>query len=731
MILKIARSYLTAENLKQKFGNVNRTEFLKELLTLCNYQKNYLFILFIQSIIISICIQIPVEIIINHNITNSSSVIIFSQIIFVIMFMIWGIEAKAIPYILGINKKLIYAARFHIYSFLPLTLIFIIYSIIENLFILNRNIYLLSVSLIAILITLIVKFYTNYFIYNQKKVIALIATNKLFYTNKTEADNYFKAIFKKIDDNRFIKIGINDEFRNAFIISYGITKFSLSGDFFNGTLRFIIGIPEKFNEKRQFIEYIKIRNKNDLLLRITGKDIFTGWNVFETNSVQSNIDHEIICESTFKEHIFLSIEKKKKKIVRKITPQVIIVIIVDSLVPQCIGIYQNDPNKDGLSRFFNNEFSSVFVNAYSQGDWTLPTMASLAVSKYPSLHDVTDPNIYSRKINLKTKTIGEYFQDNGFKTFCYSQQKRYSPGYGHARGYDNFIYRRLKQKAYYTHKDVTWSSLKFLQDNKDDNLFLQLQYLELHRPYSPIAENITKFNLENKNNLKDFIIKKESFENLDKENIERLRRHYYEKFLEIDRSLTILFDYIEKNLSKNTSVIVTSDHGDRIFDDKYGCLKQLPKNNRIKIDCLTHVPYMVRFYDKKLVQKKFVDEIIEANNSILPTTLNIANIAVPKSIAGKSVIAKENMHIGKGYSISELIYENNYELILRTPTYRYIIICLRDAKKNKIIKNTMVHKLIENRNSMINKNEVIHEIKSIFEKENLNELASYKILANY
>jgi len=363
----------------------------------------------------------------------------------------------------------------------------------------------------------------------------------------------------------------------------------------------------------------------------------------------------------------------------------IIVLIIDALVPEIMGIYNGDFNADNISRFFKD--SIIFTNAYAQGEWTLPNFASIAQALYLKHHGVYDPDLYSKPMSTDFKTIAEILQEHGYNTLGYFTGPRLSPGYGHMRGFHRYIYRPfyvgVKKSDNLT---ITTNAIKFLQKNQRTNNFLFLHYIDTHKPFFQSPENISGrheaiFNYHIKHSKQEMALG-------NKNAFYYLRELYIQKFKEVDENLQMLFDYISKYEDDQTTVILTSDHGTPLFDDME--MKNVTKVKKSWkaasfLESVLKVPFMIRLPKSKNHMFNLINEPVEANITILPTVLDIAEIPKPDKIDGiTSISNKSKTMMGKGYVIAESIFKTRYNLFVKTKDFKYYLKTGRNRATDEI-----------------------------------------------
>jgi len=684
-------------------------ELLNYFHSMIKTNKLAFLLVFFQGIIIGIFLQ---NIITEKIPCNSVFLLLISLLLSLFaLFLFWIGYSFALSKIIlgGLSRGAIYEIlEYDAFSYSPFTI-----SILIGMFfkytglITEYNIWFVLIGLIAVLFSKVVIYRfnpPNKEIY-QKEKAQQVKIKHVSTINDIPADKSFTEKCKVSKNVKIRKYIINDEIRNAINLKNpktGILKIKKQSSF--DVFKYAIG----WNAKNPSIMgnlklYIKHNDKEKLIFNKDTENILGGWNEYQILSEKNN-EIEIKWENTINDDIYLSVSdittvkpKNKKKN--------ILVIVFDGIRPETIGLFNDKPKSDNISTFFKD--SLIFKNSFAQGEWTMPDLVSIATSLYPSHHGVNDPDLYSTSISTEIKTMAEVLQENGYNTFGYTSHNRVSPGYGHARGYNRFLFRctldeftkrrtekenskKSKkdvkitdiQKVGNNNVDIVFNTIKFLKGNPETNNFVFLHVFDTHQPFFQSPFNVsTKEAVYNKVTSTE-LSKKE----LGEEGFEFLRELYQQKFKEIDDNISILLDYILKYENDCTTIILTSDHGTILFDETAKNMLPPGKDgrNRYLVETRLKSPFLIRIPDGK--QKNNIrNDPIEGNISIMPTVLEIAKLNPPKNIDGISALGKTNKKYSKGYTITESNYKDIYELLLRTPKFTYLLRTNRNREKKEIL----------------------------------------------
>ena len=198
----------------------------------------------------------------------------------------------------------------------------------------------------------------------------------------------------------------------------------------------------------------------------------------------------------------------------------------------------------------------IFDNAYNTGEWTYPSIASYVCS-LDTTHHMLFHNLLDYPMPETVPTIAETFHDNGFYTTKYCGNWRIIPGYGHARGYDRFVYQH--QSAGFKVHEVIADAINQIDAAKDLNHYMWISIGDLH----DVAD---KFNLPI-NVQKELPISNRVFHETGETSVKQKfnpddKVAYLKMAKHIDNWLHILFSHIEEVFSPDDVVVsLFSDHG--------------------------------------------------------------------------------------------------------------------------------------------------------------------------
>lgn len=303
-------------------------------------------------------------------------------------------------------------------------------------------------------------------------------------------------------------------------------------------------------------------------------------------------------------------------------PKNIIVIILDSLIPETLGSYRHDMAEftPHLTKFF--EKSLVYTNAFTQSEWTFPSLFSFMNSRYALDHGFSDLRRALPKDPFGgEKNLAQLLQERGFQTFAYSTAKIFQPAFRAHVGFDRFLYDVFPQ-CHLTHREIIDQSVMQLRANREGKNFLFLHVLDTHEPwsYSSRTEELSLPAFRMTDAMKEYEsylrgsgdTKAEPF--FDEEGVSVLTQRRNTRLKEVDASLRVLFDYLEQSgEAEDSAVILTADHGFPYLNRGAPLLT----DSRVHVPLLMHVPSEARSAQR-------IDELVPSNLALGPTLLALA-----------------------------------------------------------------------------------------------------------
>jgi arylsulfatase A-like enzyme len=364
----------------------------------------------------------------------------------------------------------------------------------------------------------------------------------------------------------------------------------------------------------------------------------------------------------------------------------VVLITIDALRADhlsCYGYERNtSPNIDMVA-----DRGYLFTRAIAPSSYTVPSMASLFTSTYPSNHGVLYgrlaeifPNVFknfetdvNHAIPDELPTLADILGNHGYTTIGVSANLLLDESTGFASGFDHF-----EHLVSLPANDVNNGVFSFADTiRKADKYFLWVHYMDPHFPYHPREPWIdqytsraltSKFDLHEKTYM-ELMKYAPKLEN-DPQALTNLVALYDSEINFVDDHIGELIDDLD--LGNNTLIIITSDHGEEFLE--HDCLTH--GNNLY--NSTIHIPLIIKLPNS--AGKESVEHCVNLVD-ILPTILQLLNIDPAVQALGTSVFDGERVspdgdslipeRDAMNRTFSEISKENELKTVI-TREYKYI-----------------------------------------------------------
>jgi arylsulfatase A-like enzyme len=326
----------------------------------------------------------------------------------------------------------------------------------------------------------------------------------------------------------------------------------------------------------------------------------------------------------------------------------VVLLVLDQLRADRLHCYGNpratSPNLDRLA-----EQGVRFSHFYSVAPWTAPSYATLMTSLYPSRHGVT---LFWRPgkplIDQNTPVLAEIFKAHGYHTTAFVNNgvagwevtgrsfDEYFQTQG-GSGAVNITQRRLILPDS-TAPGTIQRVLPWLDQNYTKPFFLFVLFFEPHSPYDPPPEHdLFKSDAYPDQSDTGYDIKTGHLKRLamlrDPKAVERLYQLYDGKIHFVDYYVGQLLDHLQKlGLTKNTLVVITSDHGELLYSHPRD---YLTFDHRSLYDTAMHIPLVAAGPG---VARGRVVAALASNLDTAPTILDLAGLPPLTDAQGRSLV---------------------------------------------------------------------------------------------
>jgi len=332
----------------------------------------------------------------------------------------------------------------------------------------------------------------------------------------------------------------------------------------------------------------------------------------------------------------------------------IIFLIADNLGWKDLGCCSNDdistPNLDRLA-----VGGIRFTNAFITSSSCSPSRASIITGQYPHTSGVTGLTHIRKRLMLSPfkRTLAEVLSEHGYKTAI--EGKWHVSPYLPTRWYGY-----QKRLSGILPKDFLIQSsekaLKFIEENKDNPFYLELNYLDTHR------DNYGEFHFAEGFSVDSEKIKAPDYYALpDWPEINSDVAKYYSKTSKMDKMIgDILAKLEEFGLTENTLVCFVSDNG-----------AQFPGGIMSLYDRGIGTPLIMRL-PAKIPEGKVAHQLASTID-LMPTFLEAAGCPIPQDVQGSSLFP-----IASGETDKIL-----HEAVFAEMTYHVDYLPMRSARTNK------------------------------------------------
>ena len=306
-----------------------------------------------------------------------------------------------------------------------------------------------------------------------------------------------------------------------------------------------------------------------------------------------------------------------------------ILISIDALRADHLGLYgypkPTSPFLDELARR-----ATVFDHAFAQVPSTLPSHMSMFTGLYPAEHGVFPP---SSVLAPEIRTLPEILLHAGFRTAGHTEGGYVQGGYGFARGFGEWT-----DTPYVDDTDVERTfahGVAFLKSLKpSERFFLFLHSYTVHDPYWPPEQYRQMFwpgpppPSAGEPSGPHFAAINNGLEVTTPAAVDYYEAMYDASIRYLDDALRQLFADLEASgLAADTTVILTSDHGEEFFE--HGKLV----HTQIYPECL-HIPLLVVHPAQRAGLR--IGRLAQTID-FAPTIYDLAGVTPPPGLSGASL----------------------------------------------------------------------------------------------
>jgi len=281
----------------------------------------------------------------------------------------------------------------------------------------------------------------------------------------------------------------------------------------------------------------------------------------------------------------------------------ILLITIDTIRPDRIGCYSTKylktPNIDSLA-----EKGAVFDKAIAHNPMTLPSHANILLGATPLYHGVHDNSTFI--VAEDFLTLAEYLKSNGYSTSAFIGAFPLDSRFGLPQGFDVYDDHYPSVSSYefgYSERKagkVIQSAISWLE-KQNSRWFCWVHLWDPHSPYMPPEPFKSKFSED----------------------------PYSGEMAYVDSELKEIFDYVgSNNLTKNTVIILTGDHGESLGEHGELTHSYFAYNSTIWVPLIIAGPG---------IKAHRINEYV-CHVDIFPTVCDILELKKPAFLQGVSLL---------------------------------------------------------------------------------------------
>jgi arylsulfatase A-like enzyme len=327
----------------------------------------------------------------------------------------------------------------------------------------------------------------------------------------------------------------------------------------------------------------------------------------------------------------------------------IILISLDTLRAQSMSCYghakKTTPFLDQLA-----QEGVLCENMCAASTSTPPSHMSMMTGLYLGVHGVLNEQVLDPGI----KTLPEILSATGYSTCAVTENGFLVRDMGFGRGFDDYfeikdvvLFDKLLVAGGFA-KDVFERGKAWIEEKQDQKFFLFLHTYEVHSPYFPPAPYDTMF-LDNPATYENYLKKTREYKgriNYSELPPEFVRAQYEGEARFVDEIIKDFITFLkQQGLKGKTLVIITSDHGEELFEH----------HNRVGHGYFTynvesHIPFIMWMPGTIPSGIRIKNQV--SNVDILPTLVDFLNLGYNESVQGESLYPlvvhpsqKDNRHV--------------------------------------------------------------------------------------
>jgi arylsulfatase len=366
--------------------------------------------------------------------------------------------------------------------------------------------------------------------------------------------------------------------------------------------------------------------------------------------------------------------KKHTELSSPETPNIIL-ISLDTLRAKSMGCYGFQENTTPFIDSLAKE-GILFEQMCAAATSTPPSHMSMMTGLYLGVHGVLNKQMLDPRI----KTLPEILSKAGYTTGAVTEDGFLVREMGFGRGFDDYyeikdvvLFDKLLVTGGFA-KDVFEKGKSWIDKKINQKFFLFLHTYEVHSPYFPPPPYNTMF-LDEPDNYGDFLKRFKKYKGrMDSHQFppQFIRAQYEGEVRYVDELVEGFISFLKKRgLEGKTLVVVTSDHGEELFEHK-----NLEGHGYHTYDVETHIPYIMWMPGKIPAGIRVKNQV--SNVDILPTLVDLLQLDFKERIQGQSLypLFHNPVHYDERYVFCEAVNQTcvkslHYKFIDNKELYLY------------------------------------------------------------
>lgn len=321
----------------------------------------------------------------------------------------------------------------------------------------------------------------------------------------------------------------------------------------------------------------------------------------------------------------------------------VLLIVVDTLRQDYTAVCSGERNPTPVLHERLMPASFVFPRAFSNSSWTLPSIASLMTSRYPSAIGVKG---LTSRLEDHYLTLAELLKEYGYFNVGIVSHLLLREKYGMAQGFDIYNDRNISDQLgnhfFISSPGISSDAADYIRKYGNRKFFLFLHYFDPHYLYID-HEGTQSY---------DGPFRTRSFDRLrslvqegcyGKRDIDFLSDCYRSEIRFTDRHIGDVIDALEeKGIFEKTLIILTSDHGEEFVERGGLGHGTTLYNEQVRIPLLIKLPAGLKQSDKQ------VERFPVSNIDLFPTIAALLEIDKPADCMGVDLFSRRSV---KGHPI--------------------------------------------------------------------------------